>query len=81
VIEPIREETFDLDDLVAGITDENRASSCLMPVMWCGWSSIRRPAMNSLVTVPQWSSVRRITTVGDLELRQVRAKLRALIVA
>lgn len=24
VIEPIREETFDLDDLVAGITDENR---------------------------------------------------------
>jgi antitoxin MazE len=24
VIEPIREETFDLDTLVAGITDENR---------------------------------------------------------
>jgi mRNA interferase MazF len=24
VIEPIREETFDIDDLVAGITDENR---------------------------------------------------------
>jgi antitoxin MazE len=24
VIEPIRDETFDLDDLVAGITDENR---------------------------------------------------------
>jgi len=24
VIEPIREETFDLDDLVAGITDDNR---------------------------------------------------------
>jgi len=24
VIEPIREQTFDLDDLVAGITDENR---------------------------------------------------------
>lgn len=24
VIEPIREETFELDDLVAGITDENR---------------------------------------------------------
>ena len=24
VIEPIREETFDLDDLVAGITNENR---------------------------------------------------------
>jgi antitoxin MazE len=24
VIEPIREESFDLDDVVAGITDENR---------------------------------------------------------
>jgi antitoxin MazE len=24
VIEPIREESFELDDLVAGITDENR---------------------------------------------------------
>ena len=24
MIEPIREETFDLADLVAGITDENR---------------------------------------------------------
>jgi antitoxin MazE len=24
VIEPIRDEAFDLDDLVAGITDENR---------------------------------------------------------
>jgi antitoxin MazE len=24
VIEPIRDETFDLDDLVAGITNENR---------------------------------------------------------
>ena len=24
VIEPIREEVYDLDDLVAGITDENR---------------------------------------------------------
>jgi antitoxin MazE len=24
VIEPIREDAFDLDDLVAGITDENR---------------------------------------------------------
>ena len=24
VIEPLRDETFDLDDLVAGITDENR---------------------------------------------------------
>jgi antitoxin MazE len=24
IIEPIREEAFDIDDLVAGITDENR---------------------------------------------------------